>query len=120
MLSDGSSASAVFTPVARGEALVDPSIGAGWVPSAAALGASSAVTSGANLEKGDKTERRRAHRAACSSSIALLRCRRSAVERHRKELPLRWSRRMGWENGAPIVFAIFSWVSNSTVYDPNS
>jgi hypothetical protein len=108
MLSDGSSASAVFAPVARREASVDPSIGVGWVPSAAALGASSAVTSGANLEKGDETAQRRAHRAACSSSIALLRCRRSAVEWHRKELPLRWSRRMCRGNGAPVVFAIFS------------
>jgi hypothetical protein len=45
MASDGSSASAVFAPAAGGETSADPSVGAGWVPSAAAMGTSSAMTS---------------------------------------------------------------------------
>ena len=38
MVSDGSSASAAFVPEAGGAVSADPSGGAGWVPSAAALG----------------------------------------------------------------------------------
>ena len=43
MVSDGSSASAAFVPEAGGAASADPSGGAGWVPLAAALGASSSL-----------------------------------------------------------------------------
>jgi len=43
MMSDGSSASAAFALEAGGAASVDPSGGAGWVPLAASLGASSGL-----------------------------------------------------------------------------
>jgi len=43
MVSDGSSASVAFAAEAGGAVSADPSVGAGWVPSAAVLGVSSGL-----------------------------------------------------------------------------
>jgi hypothetical protein len=61
MLSDGSSASAALAPaVADGAASADPSGGAGWPPSAAALGASSAIAATCGGKSTERKEERKA------------------------------------------------------------